>query len=74
MAKAFLNGSSELKKAISKSGLAMINMSNDGEVSDEFWRVLGQINDAFLSGVVLAGLGTEQSTRNGKALMGYSGG
>lgn len=42
---AALNGARELQKPISKRRLAMIDMSDDGEIPDPLRRVLAQIND-----------------------------
>lgn len=45
---AFLDGTSELQEPVSESGLAVIDMGNDGEVPNLFRRKLDQINDAIL--------------------------
>lgn len=42
---AALNGARELQKPIRKRRLAMIDMSDDGEIPDPLRRVLAQIND-----------------------------
>lgn len=47
----FLDGTSEFHETIGQSRLTMINMSNDGEISDLFGRKLGQINWGF-SGIL----------------------
>lgn len=55
----FLNSPCKLKKPISKSGLAMVNVSNYREVSYKLRWVLSQINGTVFS-VVLARLRAKQ--------------
>lgn len=50
---AFLDGTSKFHETIGQSRFAMINMGNDGEVSDLFGRKLCQINGGGFSGVLL---------------------
>lgn len=44
---AFLDGASKFHETIGQSRFAMIDMSNDGEVSDLVGRKLCQINGGF---------------------------
>ena len=46
---ASLNGPSELQKPISERRLAMVNMGDNGKVSDPFCRVVAQINAIFFT-------------------------
>lgn len=53
---ASLDGTSELQEAVGERGFSVIDVGDDGEVSNPLWGILAQINGTFT--VVLARMST----------------
>jgi hypothetical protein len=65
-----LNGPSELQKPVSERRLAVVDVRDNGKVSDPFWRVLAQIYDILFA--ALAGM-RGKSMAQTKMVVSYSG-